>query len=173
MAIGKEVLGEERAFNAATFCVRGLLIGDNFFLEPDLDLNKISARANVWCEIANNFSPPIRDRIAQLREAMQKGAGIPRGYYPEGLNALREAGFDKVKIGGEQIFLSNVFYARVAGAPGEINQQVDLEAEAQRMKEEILGSPGILSLESLTLDQAIALVLRDSLKLYYQAQAST
>ena len=71
-------------------------------------------------------------------------------------------------MGGEQVLLADLFYARVAGLPGEINQRVDLDAEAVRMREELLGSRGILSLKSLTLEQIIEAVLTGSVELTCQ-----
>ena len=160
-------LEPEREIASASRSVLGLLVGDSSCLHfGSPDLTKIREREKIWLDTASQFSPNIKSRIMEIRRALQDG--VPKGLYPQGLAALRKAGFSEVQMGGKQILLADLFYARIAGLPGEINRWVDLDAEAVRMREELLDSRGILSLESLTLEQIIEAVLTGSVNLACQ-----
>ena len=163
-------LEPKREIASASRSVLGLLVGDSSCLPfKGSDLTKTTReREEIWLDTACQFSPNIRSRIMEIRRALQNGATIPKGLYPQGLAALRKAGFSEVQMGGKQILLADLFYARIAGLPGEINRWVDLDAEAVRMREELLDSRGILSLESLTLEQIIEAVLTGSVNLACQ-----
>ena len=144
--------------------VLALNIGDNFCLHEmgGADLE----RSQLWQEAAKKC-PQFSRQILAIRKAMLEGGNIPIGRYPQVDEALERAGFSDISSGGITIFLRHIYYSGIADGRGGIYSTMNLAAEADLMRTELLGKE-TGRLTGLQLKDAIRAALSGNLKLTRQ-----
>ncbi len=147
-----------------------LLTGDVdlYFRSSPPNPAEIEKRESLWFELIGKYSPPIREKIMQLREALRRGATESYRYQKE--LAVLKGEFAGIESGIVQILLPGILYGRITGSSGQINPFVDINAEAVAMKDELSGPLSTRSSRGLTFQQTIQAALAGSLKLTWQTK---